>query len=114
MARGLGVTRRVTSPTYTLIVEYPEARPPFYHMDLYRLTDSDADQYGLGLDDYLSRGAVVAVEWADNAPGRFYGDRIEVRLEHVSETGRRLRLMEVGAAGKHALDGLRQSLLGDS
>ena len=112
LARGLGVTRRVTSPTYTFVAEYPEAEPPFFHIDLYRLTGADDD--GLGLDDYLSRGAVVAVEWPDNAPGRFSGDRIEVRLEHVGETERRLALKAVGVAEMRALAGLLQAMPGES
>ncbi len=113
IARGLGVTRRVTSPTYTFIAEYPEAEPPFIHMDLYRLNGVDADQDGLGLDDYLNRGAVVAVEWPENIPGRFSGDRIEVVLKHDTKTGRRLTLTAAGAAEKRALARLRDSVAGE-
>ena len=114
IARGLGVSHRVSSPTYTFITEYPEADPPFFHMDLYRLTDSGADQHGLGLDDYLNRGAVVAVEWPDNAPGRFAGDRIEVLLEHLGETERRMTLNAVGASAVQSLGILRNSLANDA
>lgn len=112
IARGLGVTRRVTSPTYTFIAEYPEARPPFFHMDLYRLNGVDVGQDGLGLDDYLHQGAVVAVEWPEYTPDRFSGDRIEILLKHDTESGRRLTLTAAGAAAKRALAGLRDSLDG--
>lgn len=114
IARGLGVTRRVTSPTYTFIAEYPEAEPPFFHMDLYRLNGVDAGQDGLGLDDYLHQGAVVAVEWPEYTPDRFSGDRIEVLLMHDTESGRRLTLTAPGATAKRALAGLRESLAGES
>ncbi len=112
IARGLGVARRVTSPTYTFVAEYPEAEPPFFHMDLYRLTGAGED--GLGLDDYLNRGAVLAVEWPENTAADFSGDRIEVRLEHDGETGRRLILKASGTAGIRALAALRQLLASES
>lgn len=65
LARGLAVpeTYDITSPTYTLIHEYP-ARIPFYHVDLYRI-GSSMDAEGIGLWDLFSQDAVVAVEWAD-------------------------------------------------
>jgi tRNA threonylcarbamoyladenosine biosynthesis protein TsaE len=65
LARGLGVpaTYDITSPTYTLINEYP-ARLPFYHVDLYRLT-SALDAEAIGLWDICSSEGVTAVEWSD-------------------------------------------------
>ena len=65
IARGLGITGPVTSPTYTLVNEYPEGRLPLFHFDLYRLNDSD-ELFELGWEDYLSRGGVCAVEWSEH------------------------------------------------
>ena len=61
LARGLGCTGRVTSPTFTIVNEY-EGRIPLFHFDMYRLPDSDA-LFDIGWDDYLDRGGVCAVEW---------------------------------------------------
>jgi tRNA threonylcarbamoyladenosine biosynthesis protein TsaE len=68
LARGLDVSEAydITSPTYTLIHQYP-ARVAFYHVDLYRLAGR-LDASAIGLDDILAGDAVVAVEWADRFP----------------------------------------------
>ncbi|MEI8233687.1 MAG: tRNA (adenosine(37)-N6)-threonylcarbamoyltransferase complex ATPase subunit type 1 TsaE [Verrucomicrobiota bacterium] len=64
LACGLGVEGDVTSPTFTLIHEYPGGRLPLFHIDLYRLEEAD-DVLGIGLDDYLDGGGVTVIEWAD-------------------------------------------------
>lgn len=68
LAGGLGVpdAYRVTSPTYTLINEYP-GRLPIFHVDLYRLQGPD-DAETIGLWDIMGRDTVVAVEWAERIP----------------------------------------------
>src|SRR5436305_2135610 len=66
IARGLGVTDDyITSPTFTLINEYP-GRLPLYHVDLYRL-DSAAQALDLGLTDYLDSPGVTVIEWPERA-----------------------------------------------
>lgn len=64
LAEGLGVEGDVTSPTFTLIHEYPGGRLPLFHIDLYRLEDAD-EALGIGLDDYLEGDGVTVIEWAD-------------------------------------------------
>lgn len=63
VAQGLGITARVTSPTFALVNEYP-GKPPLFHFDLYRLAGAD-ELYDLGLDEYLARGGVCLMEWAE-------------------------------------------------
>ena len=65
LARGLGVTEIVTSPTYTIVNEYLGGRMPLFHFDMYRLRSAD-DLWDIGWDDYLERGGVCAVEWSEN------------------------------------------------
>ena len=65
LARGLGCTEQVTSPTYTIVNEYLSGRMPLFHFDMYRLQSSE-DLWGIGWDDYLDRGGVCAVEWSEN------------------------------------------------
>ena len=67
IAEGLGVTDRVTSPTFTIVNEYSGGRLPLFHFGLYRL-GSGEELYDIGWDDYLDRGGVCAVEWSENAP----------------------------------------------
>ena len=110
MARGLGVTRRVTSPTYTFIIEYPEVVPPFFHIDLYRLADYDGPHNGLGLDDYLSCGAVVAVEWPNNSRDISVTNAIRVCFEHTGECERSLSMTAVGANEVKVLQAVCESI----
>jgi len=64
LAAGLGVECDVTSPTFTLIHEYPGGRLPLFHIDLYRLEDEE-EVLGIGLDEYLEGDGVTVIEWAD-------------------------------------------------
>ncbi|GAA0431924.1 tRNA (adenosine(37)-N6)-threonylcarbamoyltransferase complex ATPase subunit type 1 TsaE [Lentibacillus halophilus] len=60
LARGLGVKRTVNSPTFTIIKEY-DGELPLYHMDVYRLENTDED---IGFDEYFNGDGVCVVEWA--------------------------------------------------
>ena len=64
LARGLGYTGRVTSPTFTIVNEYEGGRLPLFHFDMYRLADAD-ELFDIGWEDYLDRGGVCAVEWSE-------------------------------------------------
>ena len=65
VARGLGISEPVTSPTYTIVNEYPHGRLPLFHFDMYRLHSAE-ELFDLGWEDYLDRGGVCAVEWSEN------------------------------------------------
>ncbi len=62
LGRELGSSAAITSPTYTLVHEYPTPEGPLVHIDAYRLPDAKA-LTGIGLDDYLERARLVVVEW---------------------------------------------------
>ncbi len=64
IARGLGITQPITSPTFTLINEYREGRIPLYHFDVYRLERSE-ELENLGYEDYFYGDGLCVVEWAD-------------------------------------------------
>ena len=65
VARGLGCTDLVTSPTYTIVNEYLSGRLPLFHFDMYRLKSAE-DLWDIGWEDYLERGGVCCVEWSEN------------------------------------------------
>lgn len=64
LARGLGITERVTSPTFTIVNELEGGRLPLFHFDLYRLGSSE-ELWDIGWEEYLDRGGVCAVEWSE-------------------------------------------------
>ena len=86
LARGLGATETVTSPTYTIVNEYLSGRLPLFHFDMYRLASSD-DLWDIGWEDYLERGGVCAVEWSENVHDAME-DAIIVRIEKTGEDSR--------------------------
>ena len=81
LARGLGITERVTSPTFTIVNEYDSGRLPLFHFDMYRLGSSD-ELYDIGWEDYLGRGGVCAVEWSEIVEDALEGEVIRVDLKN--------------------------------
>ena len=88
LARGLGVTEQVTSPTYTIVNEYTGGRMPLFHFDMYRLGSSD-ELFDIGWEDYLERGGVCAVEWSENVWDALE-DPILITIYRLSEDTRRI------------------------
>ena len=89
LARGLGVTERVTSPTFTIVNEYA-GRIPLFHFDMYRLSCAD-DLWDIGWEDYLDRGGVCAVEWSENVEDAMDG-AIRIRIEKLGQDARRITI----------------------
>ena len=90
LARGLGCTEQVTSPTYTIVNEYVTGRLPLFHFDMYRLKSAD-DLWDIGWDDYLERGGVCAVEWSENVEDAME-DAIYVTIEKTGIDSRRITI----------------------
>lgn len=83
LARGLGCRSRVTSPTFTIVNEYP-GTTPLFHFDMYRLNDADA-LFDIGWEDYLERGGVCAVEWSENVDDAMPEDTVYVTISRDEE-----------------------------
>ncbi len=81
IAKGLGITERVTSPTFTIVNEYEGGRLPLFHFDMYRLASSD-ELYDIGWEDYLARNGVCAVEWSEIVADAIEGDVISVDIQN--------------------------------
>lgn len=100
IARGLGVTARVHSPTFTLVNEYAGGRLKLFHLDLYRL-EAPAQILSAGIDEFLSPDGVTVIEWAERLEdGRWKMEDCEtkkVKIEIVSETERKIIYDDFGA-----------------
>ena len=90
LARGLGSSEMVTSPTYTIVNEYLGGRMPLFHFDMYRLASSD-DLWDIGWEDYLDRNGVCAVEWSENVEDALE-DPIIITIEKLGEDSRRITI----------------------
>ncbi len=64
VARGLGITEQVSSPTFNIVQIYEEGRMPFYHFDVYRIGDVE-EMEEIGYEDYFYGDGLCLIEWAD-------------------------------------------------
>ena len=93
VGRVLGLVH-LSSPTFTIVQEYPTA-PPLFHFDAYRLSDED-ELYAMGFEDYLDRGGLILMEWADRVPDALPGERLDIEIAGSGAEARRVRLLPHG------------------
>jgi tRNA threonylcarbamoyladenosine biosynthesis protein TsaE len=96
VARGLGVDERycVTSPSFTIINEYP-GRIPLNHFDLYRL-DKTGQMEELGYEEYFYSEGVTVIEWAEKVLPFLPENRLMVEITHSNENRREFRITGLG------------------
>lgn len=85
IAKGLGIQRNINSPTFTIIKEYNDGRMPLYHMDVYRLEDSDED---IGFDEYFHGDGVTVVEWAQFIEDYLPEDYLGITISYGEQNSR--------------------------
>ena len=93
MARGLGITARVTSPTFTIVNEYEGGRCPLFHFDMYRLSSAD-ELFDIGWEDFLRRGGICAVEWSENIVDALEPDTVRIDIRRGRSDGARIITVE--------------------
>ena len=93
IAEGFEAARaeEVTSPTFTLIHEYRGPWATLFHIDLYRI-DSQRDLETLGLDDLIDPSCILLIEWGEKFPRLERDGNVEVTLEQVGETDRKIQV----------------------
>ncbi|MDR1177586.1 MAG: tRNA (adenosine(37)-N6)-threonylcarbamoyltransferase complex ATPase subunit type 1 TsaE [Spirochaetaceae bacterium] len=90
LARGLGISDRITSPTYTIISEY-EGTMPLYHMDAYRLR-SEEEFVQAGGEELFYGNGVSVVEWSERIEGLIPGDAVLVEIDITGSEERRVTI----------------------
>ena len=92
-AGALGIKDPITSPTFNIVKEYPNGELPLYHMDVYRLEDNKDN---IGLTDYLNKGGVTIIEWADMIEDELPSERLDIEFKFIDENTRVLVLKPYG------------------
>jgi len=92
---GLSTSVYVSSPSFTLVHEYP-GTVPFYHIDLYRLETNPMDEDVSLLEEYLDRKGITVVEWADRMTSLLPQERLWVDLQYAGEGKRSIHITAVG------------------
>ena len=98
LAKGLGITEPVVSPTFTIVQEYKEGRIPLFHFDAYRIEDYE-EMYEIGFDEYLYGGGICLIEWAENIKELLPESYYKLTIKKVPEKGFDYRLITFEAVG---------------
>lgn len=109
VASGLGLDGGdVSSPTFVILHEHFGGRMPLFHLDLYRLEGQDLGT--TGWEETLEGGGITVIEWPDRAGNALPEDRVDILLEHIADTKRRVVLSATGRRSAELLRGFHDSL----
>lgn len=109
VAAGLGLDAGdVSSPTFIILHEHYGGRMPLFHLDLYRLEGQDLGS--TGWEETLDAGGITVIEWPERAGTALPPDRLDVRLEHIADTKRRVLLTPTGPRSTQLLQEFHDSL----
>ena len=109
VASGLGIDPAdISSPTFIILREHGGGRLPFFHVDLYRLEGTDLSN--TGWEECLEAGGVTVIEWPDRAGAALPDDRLDVRLEHIADTKRRVVISATGPRSARFVEELHSSV----
>ena len=111
IAAGLGIDpTEISSPTFIIQREHRGERMSMFHIDLYRL--EGADLTSTGWEESLEAGGVTVIEWPDRAGEALPDDRVDVRLEQIADTKRRVVVAATGRRSAPIVEELRNSVAG--
>lgn len=97
LARGLGISARVHSPTFTLAAQYTGGRLTLFHLDLYRL-ETPAQILSAGVEEFLQPNGVAVIEWAERMPPTLRAAAsLRVQIDILNETDRKIIYDDFGA-----------------
>ncbi|WP_035293959.1 tRNA (adenosine(37)-N6)-threonylcarbamoyltransferase complex ATPase subunit type 1 TsaE [Clostridium sp. KNHs214] len=97
IAKGLGVTDYITSPTFNIVNEY-NGRLKFYHFDVYRVNDPD-EINAIGFDEYIFSPAVSVIEWANYIEELIPESHMEISIYKLPELGENFRKIIINYTG---------------
>lgn len=89
IAKGLGISERISSPTFNIVKEYYSGRLPLYHFDAYRLL-SGTELIDIGGEEYLYGNGISVIEWADIVCDALPEDSMLIQIEYGEKEGERI------------------------
>ena len=92
-AAALGIEDTITSPTFNIIKEYLNGELPLYHMDVYRLEETDES---IGFKDYFNKGGITIIEWADIIKDQLPEEKLVIKFKVIDEDTRVLVFIPYG------------------
>ena len=97
LAKHLGITEKVTSPSFVILNEYHSDSISLYHFDLYRLEKEGVDTIMEELKEYTEKeNSVTVIEWAEFSPEDLPEDRIDIEINYLGETSREFVIKKRG------------------
>ena len=95
LAKGLGISGPIPSPSFTILNVYEDGRLPLYHYDFYRLESSE-ELYEMGLEEYLEMQGVSVIEWPEKCPDAIPSCHLLIRIRHQEGDRREIHVSEQG------------------
>ena len=92
-AQSLGIDEDITSPTFNIIKEDQSGEMPLYHMDVYRLEDTNDE---IGVEEYFEKGGICIIEWSEMIKDKLPEERLEIKFKIIDENKRLLILKPYG------------------
>lgn len=113
IGRGWGTALRVTSPTYTIMNEYPRLHDGriLYHLDCYRIA-TEMDAATIGFEDILMTDGALMIEWPEQIEAQLPENRIWINMSYISDTRRKLHIQAQGERSEALLDAFRKNAFG--
>ena len=98
LALGLDIPERATSPTFTIVNQYPGGRVLLNHLDMYRINNED-ELWELGIEEYFECQAVTVVEWPDILGTMLPDDAVNITIEKCYDNDKEWRRITIDGSG---------------
>lgn len=89
IAKALGISETVSSPTFTIVREYRSGKFPLFHFDVYRLSNED-EFYDIGAEEYLYGDGITIIEWADIVEDALPLNTMIIEIKYGNNEGERI------------------------
>lgn len=92
-AKSMGISKNVTSPTFTIVKEYYDGDMPLFHMDLYRVAENNEE---FGIEEYYEENGICLIEWSNLCLDKIPLERLNIEFEITSENQRLINITAYG------------------